>query len=395
MTPSPLSQPNSTLKKVLLVTGIILVALNMRPALASIGPLIPVIRQHTGLSDSVLGLLTTIPLLAFGILSTVTPVFTRRWGIEDVIAGALVILSAGIFLRVIHSPWFLFGGTVLIGIAIAIGNVLLPAIVKRDFSNHTGLMTSIYSGMLSLGAAIAAGVSVPLANKVGWHWALGLWGVLSLLALIVWLPQITNSTLPQSTGSFIHALKDLAGSSMAWKIATFMGLQSLTFYVILAWLPDLLQDAGIQADTAGWMLSLSQLMGVAGTLGIPIWAEKTTDQRKVVWVLIVLEIVSLIGLMLPEVDFVWVLVSVIGFTLGGSFGLSLLFIVLRAQDTETTTELSGMVQSIGYLLAATGPALFGAFHEITHDWFVPLLFLLAVAVMKLFAGLGAGRPVEI
>lgn len=256
-------------------------------------------------------------------------------------------------------------------------------------------MTSIYSGMLSLGAAIAAGVSVPLANEVGWHWALGLWGILSLLALVVWLPQINNMTTPKSSRSLIHALKDLVRSSTAWKIAVFMGLQSLTFYVILAWLPDLLQDMGIQADTAGWMLSLSQLMGVVGTLGIPIWAEKTTDQRKIVLVLIVLEIVSLIGLMLPEIDLVWLLVSIIGFTLGGSFGLSLLFIVLRAPDTETTTELSGMAQSIGYLIAATGPALFGVFHELTHAWFVPLLFLLVVAVLKLIAGLGAGRPVEV
>lgn len=130
--PASRFQQNSTFKKILLIAGIVLIALNLRPALASVGPLIPVIRHSTGLTDSVLGLLTTIPLLAFGILSTVTPIFTRRWGIEGVLAGALVILSAGIFLRVAHSPWFLFGGTVLIGIAIAIGNVLLPAIVKRD-----------------------------------------------------------------------------------------------------------------------------------------------------------------------------------------------------------------------------------------------------------------------
>jgi CP family cyanate transporter-like MFS transporter len=388
-------QQNSTARNALLVAGIILISINLRPALASIGPLISTIRQDTGLSNTMLGLLTTLPLLAFAVISTLTPIFTRRWGIEGVLAGALSLLTGGIFLRVIPSTWALFGGTLLLGIAIAFGNVLLPGLVKRDFPNHTGIMTSLYSSMLGLGATIAAGVSVPLADEVGWYWSLGLWGILSLVAFVVWLPQLKGLTIPRYKSSFRHSIKGLMGSSTAWQIAVFMGLQSLAFYVILAWLPDLLQDMGLTAYTAGWMLSLSQGMGVLGTLLIPVWAEKMTDQQKLVWLLIILEIVSLIGLMLPDPFLIWLWASLIGFTLGGSFGLALLFIVLRAHDTETATELSGMSQSIGYLLAAAGPILFGALHDITGAWFIPLLFLLIVAVAKLFAGLGAGRPVDV
>ncbi len=174
-----------------------------------------------------------------------------------------------------------------------------------------------------------------------------------------------------------------------------MGLQSLAFYVILAWLPEILQDRGLTANAAGWMLSLSQGMGVVGTIFIPVWADKNNDQRGLVWILLGMEVVSLVGLLFPDPFLVELWVSLIGFSLGGSFGLSLLFIVLRSHDTETATALSGMAQSIGYLLAAIGPTLFGALHDLTEAWIAPIIFLFIVAIAKLFAGLGAGRPQEI
>lgn len=390
---SPYEQ-NSTVQNILLISGIILIAINMRPALASVGPLIGAIRETTGLSNTMLGLLTTLPLLAFGVLSTLTPLFTRRLGIEGTLAGALALLTGGLFLRVIPSNAALFGGTLLIGIAIAFGNVLLPSIVKRDFPNRAGIMTSVYSSVLGLGATIAAGVSVPLAYDFdwGWHWSLGAWGVLSAIAFIVWLPQLKNLTLPRHKKSFITALKDLGNSKKAWQVALFMGLQSLAFYVILAWLPEILQDRGLTANSAGWMLSLSQGMGVLGSILLPYWAEKIEDQRGLVWILLILEFASLGGLLFPDPFLVGLWVSLIGFSLGGSFGLALLFIVLRTSDSETATELSGMAQSIGYLLAAVGPALFGALHDLTGAWLIPLLFLFLVAIFQLIMGLGAGKP---
>lgn len=383
--------------KVLLIAGIILIAINLRPALAGVGPLIGAIRDSTGLSNTMLGLLTTLPLLAFGVVSMFTSVFTRRFGIEGTIAFALALLTLGISLRILPSAVALFGGTLLLGIAIAFGNVLLPSLVKRDFPEKTGLMTSLYSSMLGVGAALAAGVSVPLAEdlNLGWHWSLGVWALLSLLALLVWLPQLSRQTLPKYAKSFKDSMSDLGRSKLAWNVALFMGLQSLAFYVVLAWLPEILQDRGIDANTAGWLLSLSQGTGVLGTLIVPIWAEKIDDQRKLVWYLVILEAVSIAGLMVPDSFLVGLWASLIGFSLGGSFGLALLFIVMRTHDTETATELSGMAQSVGYLLAAIGPTLFGALHDITNNWFVPLLLLLIVAIFKIVTGLIAGKPVNV
>jgi CP family cyanate transporter-like MFS transporter len=393
---SPFEQ-NSRLKNFLLITGIILIALNLRPALAGVGPLVSTIRESTGLSNTMLGLLTTLPLIAFGVLSTLTPLFSRRFGIEGTLALAMGLLTGGILLRVIPSNLALFGGTLLLGVAIAFGNVLLPSIVKRDFPNHTGIMTSVYSSMLGLGATLAAGISYPLAHdlNMGWRWSLGAWAVLSILALVIWLPQLKNLTLPRHSRSFVQSLKDLGGSLTAWQVALFMGLQSLAFYVILAWLPEILQDRGLTPSRAGWMLSLSQAMGVVGTILIPTWAEKLNDQRTLVWGLMICEAVSLIGLMFPNPFLVGLWASLIGIALGGSFGLALLFIVLRSPDSETATELSGMAQSVGYLLAAIGPTLFGAMHDWTQAWLIPLLFLLFIVAVKLVFGLGASKPQEV
>ncbi len=393
----PVFEERSLVQKILLLAGIVLIAINLRPALAGVGPLIGFIRDSTGLSNTLLGLLTTLPLLAFGVISMLTPLFTKRFGIEGTLAISLFMLTVGILLRVIPADLALFGGTLLLGIAIALGNVLLPSLVKRDFPNYTGIMTSVYSSMLGVGATLAAGVSVPLAREMGlgWRWSLGIWALLSLFALLVWLPQLNKQTVPKNKRDFIRALKSLGSSRLAWQIAFFMGLQSLAFYVILAWLPEILQDRGIEASTAGWLLSLSQGMGVLGTIIIPVWAEKMKNQRRLVWLLIVMEWVSIAGLMLPEAFLAGLWASIIGFALGGSFGLALLFIVLRTEDTQTATELSGMAQSAGYLLAAIGPTLFGALHDLTEAWFIPLLLLAVVTIGKLTTGLEAATPGKI
>ncbi|HKK44122.1 MAG TPA: MFS transporter [Balneolaceae bacterium] len=390
---SPFEQ-NFKFRNVLLLAGIVLIALNLRPALAGVGPLVSTIRESTGLSNTMLGLLTTLPLLAFGVVSTLTPLFTRRIGIEGTLGLAMVLLTSGLLLRVIPGSAALFGGTILLGIAIAFGNVLLPSLVKRDYPNHTGVMTSVYSSTLGVGATIAAGISVPLAQDLGWgwRWSLGSWAALSFLALIVWLPQLKSQTVPEQNRGFIKSMKELGSSKIAWQVAIFMGLQSLAFYVVLAWLPEILQNRGLNSNNAGWMLSLSQATGVLGTIFIPTWAEKMKDQRKLVWLLMICEFISLIGLMLPNGFLAGLWASMIGFALGGSFGLALLFIVLRSPDSETATELSGMAQSIGYFLAAIGPALFGALHDFTHAWFIPLLFLLSLVAVKLYVGLRAGKP---
>ncbi|MEQ8577730.1 MAG: MFS transporter [Balneola sp.] len=379
--------------QVLLIAGIILIGFNLRPALSGVGPLIAMIREATGLSNSMLGLLTTLPLVAFGVLSTLTPLFTRRFGIEKTLSGALLLLTVGIVLRAFGYIPLLFLGTILLGIAIAFGNVLLPALVKRDFDKRSGFMTSLYSGMMGVGAALAAGLSVPIAESFpgSWKTSLGVWGLFSFLAFLVWVSQNKFSVPTNSKRSFKKAMKDLGSNALAWNVALFLGLQSIAFYVILAWLPDILISKGFSSSEAGWYLSLSQVTGVLGSVLVPVIAAKKDDQRKYISALILLEALSLIGLWLGTNATVFLWVSGIGFSLGGSFGLALLFIVLRSSDSETATELSGMSQSIGYLLAATGPILIGAVFDITGDWDTALYILFMILFFKLYTGLKAGK----
>ncbi len=379
-------------RQALLIAGIVLIALNLRPALASVGPLIADIRADTGLSNTALGLLTTLPLLGFGAVSVLTPLVTRRIGIERTLAVALLALAAGLLLRIAPSIVLLYAGTAMAGVSIAFGNVLLPSLVRRDFPRRTGPMTSLYSSAMGLGATLAAGISVPVAMQLGWRNSLGTWAALAIAALLVWLPQLRDRTLPQHEVSFRQAMADLGRSAIAWEVAVFMGMQSLTFYVLLAWLPEMLQTMGYDADAAGWLLALSQATGLIGSTIFPTLAARTPDQRRHVALLGVLELVALVGLVVGSPSLVWLWVGLIGVVLGGTFGLALLFIVVRTRDAQTSTELSGMAQSVGYLIAATGPTLFGFLHDALDGWSAPMLFLFLVLAAKLFSGIGAARP---
>lgn len=387
----PPSSPARRDARALLIAGVILIALNLRPALAALGPLVADIRAATGLSNTALGLLTTLPLIAFGAVSVFTPVVTRRLGLAGALGLALVLIGGGTGIRYVPSVALLFGGTLVLGVGIALGNVLLPALVKRDFSDRSGPMTSLYSSAMGIGATVAAGVSVPLASAIGWRGALAAWAALAGIALLVWLPQLARRKPPAPRSTALQALRQLGRSRLAWAVALFMGLQSLTFYVILAWLPDLLQSRGMSAADAGWMLALSQAAGIAGSATFPLWAGRMRDQRSIIWFIVVVEGLSLGGLFLPGTDFVAPLVTALGLVLGGSFGLSLLLLVLRADTPDTATALSGMAQSVGYLVAATGPPLFGWLYDLTDGWTVPLASLLVVLALKLITGLPAAR----
>lgn len=381
-------------KKYLFILVIILISLNLRPSLTAVGPLVNEIRIDTGLSSSLLGLLTTLPVLAFGIFSVLTPLFTRKMGTEGTMAFALLILTIGTFMRAIPVHIALFGGTLILGIGIALGNVLLPGIVKKKFPNRAGLVTGIYSSMLGVGATIASGISVPLSEgaNLGWRWTLASWGILSLLGFIAWLPQLKVNMPVIMKKSFRSSIRDLGTSKLAWHLAVFVGLQSLTFYTLTAWLPEVLIDRGMTPTHAGWMLSIMHGVGVIGTFVIPSLASHKSNQQAPVFWIVIFELISLLGLLLQSsVLYVAIWSAILGFCLGGSFGLALLFILLRSPDSDSANELSGMSQSIGYTLAATGPVLFGALFDLTENWTISLGFLLVIAVLKLWSGLEAGK----
>ena len=378
-------------KRYFLIFGIIFIALSMRSPLSAVGPLTEFIQPALTLSYSMIGLITTLPLICFAALSGFILYFTQRFGLEVTLGTALIILTVGVVGRSFANIPALYIGTLFLGTGIAIMNVLMPSIVKRDFPERSGFMTSMYSGFMGVGATLGAGVSVPLAYATNWQFSLGSWGILSFMGLLFWVPQLKNRTKPKNPLHIVTAIKKLGTSGLAWQIAFFMGLQSLIFYAVLAWLPEILIDRGMSATKAGFVLSLSQGTGILGSLLIPAIAGRFKDQRRIVIITGAMEIVGITGLLLTDTFLVSTWAGILGFGLGGNFSLALLFMVLRAETAELTTALSGMAQSIGYFIASFGPVLFGFVHDLTNSWSIPLYSILAVAIIQLSAGLGAAK----
>jgi len=384
----------SRLRISILVLGMVLLAANLRPAITGVARLIGQIRADTGISNGVAGLLTTLPLLAFGLLSPIAPRVARRFGMERVLLASLLILAAGILLRWAEAVAALFLGTVVLGAAIAVANVLLPSLVKREFPGHAGLMTSVYSTSLGISAALAAGVSVPLAQLggIGWRGALAVWAVPALLAGVAWLPQLGRNDPPADPSARSSpGIRDLWRSSLAWQVTLFMGLQSLAYYVTLTWLPEILQSEGMGAARAGWMLGLSQAVAIVTMFLAPMIAERRPSQRGVVVVAVGTSGVGALGLLVAGSTASALWVVLLGLGQGASFSLALTFFALRASDSGHAAALSGMAKSVGYLLAAGGPFLFGVLRDATGAWKVPLALLLAVTICLLIAGIGAAR----
>ena len=388
----------SRAQQVLLMLGFVLLAANLRPALTSVAPLIGLIRTDTGISNGVAGLLTALPLLAFGVLSPIAPRLAHRFGMERVLLASMLVLAVGILLRSAGAVPALFLGTVLLGASIAVGNVLLPSIVKREFPERAGLMTSTYSTALAVSAAIAAGASFPIAHHIGigWRGALALWALLALVAAVAWLPQIRSARPGNASAGTSLGVSTLWRSALAWQVTLFMGLQSLGYYVVLTWLPEILQEAaGMSASLAGWMLALAQAVGIASIFLAPVLADRRPSQYGVVVAAVTLAGTGTLGLLVAASTATTLWVVLLGLGQGACFSLALTFFALRAPDSEHTAALSGMAQSVGYLLAAVGPFLFGVLRDVTHAWTVPLALLFAVAVCLLITGLGAARDAHV
>lgn len=394
---TPLGQSRQTrhsrVSRGLLIGGIILLALNLRASLTSVGPLIGAIRADTHISDALAGLLTTLPLLAFAALSPVASRLARCFGMEVTLFFSLLLLTLGIVVRSLSPLLALFAGTIIVGLAIAIMNVLLPSLVKRDFPRYVGVMTSMYTSVMSASASVAAGISVPLAVGLGFGWrgSLQSWALLSVLGLLVWSPQLRLRHRPEVSPGAGWRLRDLWRSTLAWQITIFMGLQSLMFYVIIAWGPTILVDAGMKATTAGLMLALNQMISVLASLVVPVIAGRFPGQRPLVVVAAMLSLVAVAGLGLTSGPLAGLWIALLGLGSGACISLALMFLIVRAPDAHISAELSGMAQSIGYLLAAIGPTAFGLIHDWTHTWTTPLLLLALLIIVMLLAGLGAGR----
>jgi CP family cyanate transporter-like MFS transporter len=388
------SQIPSPRSSVLLAIGMVLLASNLRPAAAAVGPVIGRIKSDTGLSATGAGVLTTLPVLCFGALASLTPVLAKRLGERTTAALALLVLLIGTLVRLVPGLGFLFLGTALAGAAIAVGNVLLPVLVRGNFPDRVGLLTGIYTTALIGSAALAAGVTVPVADAFGGGWRPGLaiWAVPAVIGLVVWAPQLARRRLTRADpGAPVTSVRSLMRDPVAWSVTVFFALQSAGFYATLAWLPSVFHSHGFSTSYAGFLLSLSLLVGLIPALTVPSLAARASHQRQFVVVFVAFIAAGWLGVILAPgtVPYLWVVL--IGLGQNAMFPLALTMIVLRGGPVASTSALSTMVQMVGYLLAAVGPLAIGAVHDVSGSWTPALIVLLALLVPQTVMGLEAAR----
>lgn len=390
-------QPKSSLYIALFTIGIVLVSFNLRPAITAVGPLVEFIQEDLHLSHSSIGLLTSLPLLAFFIVSPFVPKLAASISNEWSLITGLILIMIGSLLRSgLQSPVMLFLGTLLIGIGIGICNVLLPSIVKEKFPEKVGVMTSVYSTAMGIFASLASGLSVPLAInlRLGWQGSLAVWMIPALLAAVLWFYLAKNDRgTPSETVEFQSTrMNRIWKSLLAWQVALFFGFQSMLFYVTVTWFPEILVAKGYDTATAGWLLSLLQIIGLPASFIVPVLAGKRSSQSTLAFSLGVMAALGYGALLVSSSTFaIFISLILIGIPLSGSFALGLFFISMRAKNSRDSSELSGMAQSFGYLVSAIGPIFLGSVYDLTQSWTVPLIILVLVSILVSLFGVGAGR----
>ncbi len=380
----------SAMSRFLLGASLVLIAFNLRPVFSSASTLLPEIRDTLGLSGLGASILTTLPVLCLGLFSPLAPRMSQWIGTERTLLAAVLLLACGTALRGLPSVPLLFLGTALAGACIAVSNVLLPGLVKRDFSDRAALMTGWYTMALCAGAAGAAGLTLPIKQSLGLPLggALAVWALPALLAGLLWLPQVLSRR--SQGGQTRPAVQSLWRNRPAWHITLFMGLQSALAYCVFGWLVPILRERGLDGVTAGAIVSMSVMMQAGACLVAPHIAVRGRDQRAINVALSVLAVVALLGLLFAPLWSVWFWAALQGIGQGGLIAVALTVIVLRARDSHVAAQLSSMAQCVGYLLAAIGPLIVGLIHGWTGSfaWSAVLFILLGAgtAINGWFAG---------
>lgn len=382
-------------QRVLLIVGILMIATTLRVTFTGAAPLLDAIRAEYGLTTAQTGMLTTLPLLAFALISPLAAGVARRIGMERSLFAALLLICSGIALRSLPSSLLLFIGTAVIGCGIALGNVLLPGMLKRDFAQHVAKLTGAYSLTMGAAAALGSAAMVPIAQSgAGWHGALLTLLIFPLLALLLWLPRLRHGApAALSTSGALHS-RGIWRSALAWQVTLYLGINSLIYYIVIGWLPSILISQGFSEAQAGSLHGVLQLATAAPGLLVPLVLHRLRDQRAIAALVALLCAAGALGLWLqPGHAAIWTVVY--GFGSGATMILGLTFIGLRASSAHQAAALSGMAQSVGYLLAACGPPLMGKVHDASGDWHLPLIACALLSVVMALCGAFAGRDREI
>ncbi|MBB4230399.1 CynX/NimT family MFS transporter [Rhizobium mongolense] len=394
--PAPQAPAQSTVaSRIILGVSLVLIAFNLRPVFSSASALLPEIRAGLGLSALGASLLTTLPVVCLGAFSPLAPKLAQRLGAERTLLGVLVLLALGTAMRGLSSVPLLFLGTALAGACIAVGNVLLPGLVKRDFADRTALMTGCYTMALCAGAASAAGFTLPIEHSLdgSLEGALAAWALPAFVVALIWLPQVLR--IPAQTRRSGFRVEGLWRDRLAWQVTLFMGLQSALAYCVFGWLVPILRERGLDGVTAGAIVSVSVMVQAAACLVAPQIAVRGKDQRLINAVLCVIAVVALLGLLFAPLSTVWLWAVLQGIGQGGLIAVAMTTIVLRSRDPHVAAHLSGMAQCVGYLLAAVGPLIVGLIRGTTGSfaWSAALFVLLGFGAA--INGWNAGRALHV
>lgn len=375
----------------ILAALIFLITLNLRPAITVVGPLIGDIGEAASLNNSMLGLLGALPLIAFALISPLVHHPASRWGMERTILISMFVLAAGLIIRSYTGNVGLWVGTAIIGCAIAVGNVLVPAIVKRDYANHISLATGIYSAVISVGAGVAAGLAVPIADRRGLEFSLAVWAAPVVLVAIVWIAR-TRTVIAVAEDAIIneHIEASIWKNPTAWIVTAFFAAQSMMFYISITWLPTIEMSNGLSARQAGLNLFIFQMVAIVSSLAVPRIMRRPENllaaglSSSAAW------LIGFIGLLLlPEYGTLWVIIAGLGS--GASLVVALALISFRGRNPHETTQLSGMAQSLGYLFAASGPIVCGVLAQQTGSWDAALIVMIALGIALTLVSILAGK----
>ena len=382
--------------RLLLLFSVFLIATNLRAPFTSIAPLLETLKATFALNAAEAGLLITLPLLAFAVVSPLAAALPARLGLERSLLLALIVVTCGICLRSQGSAPALYLGTAVIGAGIAIGNVLLPSVLKRDFPDRVAPLTASYVLVMGCTAALASAVAVPIATMDGGSWQTALLASLALpaIAILAWLPHVRNSSAVSRASAKAAGRPAIWKSALAWQVTLFLGLDCFLYYAGVSWLPAILEDARFSQEQAGQMHGVLLLStALPGMVLIPL-APRMKDQRVAACLLGLSITVGLLGLHLaPHLAVAWILFF--GFGAGGGLILALSFLSLRTIDMADAASLSGLAQGVGYFVAAAGPTMIGYFHDAAGTWGPPLALCAALGVAMAIVGVLAGRNLQI
>ncbi|MFL1432279.1 MULTISPECIES: CynX/NimT family MFS transporter [unclassified Nocardiopsis] len=393
MNPAPTAPARPGAGALLLIAaGIALAALNLRTAITSVGPLLDEVTAGLGMTAVGAGVLTTLPVLSFALFGGLTPTLSRRLGSHRLLLLALAAVTVGLAGRaLVGSPLPFLGLSVLALSGGAVGNVILPALVKQHFPHRVGLMTTVYTTALALGTTIAAAATVPLYESTGqWRVALGSYALFGLVAALPWLLTLRHQPAA-GDGARALGFRRVLSTGVGLQAMLYFGTQSSIAYIMFGWYAQMLRDQGMSASSAGLALSYLTLLGIPMSLVLPTLLTRVRDQRPFVLMFAFAYIVGLGGLWISPMNGVWVWTTLIGVGMG-SFVYALTSFALRTRTSEGTAALSATSQSLGYLMGGAGPFLFGLLHELTGGWHAPLVLVLVLVLGNIVAGWLLGRP---